>query len=359
MNTSERFENTDNLVRENYVELSRGGIHYLSSGPDDGPTIIFIHGWPELAISYRHQLPVFGALGFRTIAVDMPGSGKSVLHDKHEDYSMEKINADLIEFLDAIGEQKAVWIGHDWGSLIVWGIASHYPDRCHAVASLCVAYRWAECGIDHLISLVDRDAYPFEEHPFGPWDYWRFYLERFKDACSFFDNNVEKVFKALFVRGNPDAANEPAFTAGIFKAGGWFGGKPPEVDGIDPMVLDEVSHAAYVAAFKRTGFFGTDSYYMNTYTNAEYTKNSVNDGVLEMPVLFINGRYDYVCETERFANSGEAMRRYCKNLTAVNIDSGHWMQQEKPSKVNSAIAHWLATSAKIWPEMETPRWTPL
>ncbi|KKW90193.1 hypothetical protein YP76_22095 [Sphingobium chungbukense] len=346
-------------MTENYVDISRGGIRYLASGPTEGPLLIFIHGWPELAISYRHQLPIFGALGFRAVAVDMPGSGGSVVHKEQSDYSMEKINADLIEFLSALGRDKAVWIGHDWGSVMVWGIASHYPEHCHAVASLCVAYAWAERGIDHLISLVDRDFYPEATDPNGQWDYWRFYLERFDEACAFFDANVDKIFKGLFVRGDPAAADLPALTAGIFRAGGWFGGKPPEAEQIDPAVLDEIAHAAYVAAFKKTGFFGADSFYINTYTNVEYTDRSVNDGILEMPVLFLNAAYDYTCETQRFWRQGEAMRIRCKNLTAVNIKSGHWMQQEKPTEVNAAIAHWLATSAQIWAALPEPDWKPL
>ena len=77
----------------------------------DAPPIIFVHGWPELSISWRHQLPCFAALGFRAIAPDMRGYGRSTVHPRHEDYALEHIAADMIELLDGLGHEKAIWVG--------------------------------------------------------------------------------------------------------------------------------------------------------------------------------------------------------------------------------------------------------
>ena len=126
-------------VLENVARTARHASFYLSCGPNDGIPIIFVHGWPELSISWRHQLPVFAGLGYRCIAPDMRGYGRSSVYPRHEDYAQQEIVADMIELLDHLGARRAVWVGHDWGAPVVWGIAQHHPDRCHAVANLCSA----------------------------------------------------------------------------------------------------------------------------------------------------------------------------------------------------------------------------
>ncbi len=127
------------------------GVHstfYLACGPTDGPPVVFVHGWPELSISWRHQLPVMGALGFRAVAPDMRGYGASSVYQKHEDYAQQHIVGDMIGLLEHLEAESAVWIGHDWGSPVVWNLASHHPERCVAAASLCVPYRTLERGLD-------------------------------------------------------------------------------------------------------------------------------------------------------------------------------------------------------------------
>ena len=127
-------------VTEHVAASARHTTGYLACGPEDGPLLVFVHGWPELSISWRHQLPFFGALGFRAVAPDMRGYGRSSVYPRHEDYQLRESTADMIELLDSLGRERAVWIGHDWGSPVVWSLASQHPDRCHGVANLCVPY---------------------------------------------------------------------------------------------------------------------------------------------------------------------------------------------------------------------------
>ena len=100
-------------VSEHLVKTGDHQTSYLAAGPEDGPLIIFVHGWPELAISWRHQLPCFAALGFRAIAPDLRGYGGSTVYGRHEDYALENVAADMIGLQDALGQEKAVWVGHD------------------------------------------------------------------------------------------------------------------------------------------------------------------------------------------------------------------------------------------------------
>ena len=121
-------------VLEHTAQSKRHTSFYLACGSPAATPIIFLHGWPELSISWRHQLPVSGGLGFYAIAPDMRGYGRSSIYANHQDYALEEAVADMIELLDAIGAERAIWVGHDWGALVVWAIAQHHPERCHAVA---------------------------------------------------------------------------------------------------------------------------------------------------------------------------------------------------------------------------------
>jgi pimeloyl-ACP methyl ester carboxylesterase len=336
-------------VTEHVMKTPRHSSFYLACGPADGTPVIFVHGWPELSISWRHQMPCFAALGFRAIAPDMRGYGRSTVHPRHEDYAMEPIVADMIELLDSLGHQKAIWVGHDWGSPVVWGIASHHPDHCDGVANLCVPYFPKGFTAEAAIALIDRSIYPAAEFPAGQWEYQLFYRENFATAQAVFEANIEATLKALFRKGNPDAKGKPSRTAFVRRDGGWFGGKPSAPDlPRDADIVSEADLSTYVAALTRNGFRGPDSWYMNPDANRTFQDSSVNDGRLDMPVLFLHGEYDYTCATVtgRFA---EPMRQGCTDLTEVVVRTGHWMAQEDPVTVNAALARWIATKLpSVW-----------
>lgn len=338
-------------IEEFVVDTGDHQSFYLAAGPADGPLLIFVHGWPELAISWRHQLPCFASLGFRAIAPDLRGYGRSTIYERHEDYALELVVADMIGLLDTLGAQKAVWVGHDWGAPVVWSIASHHPDRCHGVANLCVPYYSLERGLDTCLGLIDRTIYPEDEFPLGQWEYQGFYEESFAAAIAPFDADPAKAIKALFRSGSPSGVGKPSRTAFVRKDGGWFRGaaEPPDVPR-DGEVISDTELSDYSEALSRNGFFGPSSYYMNHSANADYSARAVNGGVLEMPTLFIAAEYDFTCEciSSRLA---EPMHDHCLNLTSKVVQSGHWMAQEKPAEVNAALAQWLATSlTDVWPK---------
>ena len=339
-------------ITEHVVKKNSHTTFYLAAGPEDGPLIIFAHGWPELSISWRHQLPALAALGFRAIAPDMRGYGRSSVYSRHSDYAQEHIVRDMLDLLDSLGREKAVWVGHDWGSAAVWNIASHHPDRCHAVANLCVPYYTIERGLDHTLTLVDRDLYPENEFPAGQWDYMRYYEDSFAEAIAPMDANVYKFVKLLFRKGNPEGEGKRALAATARRNRGFFGGAEiPDLPRDDDVVTEE-DLSIYVAALEWNGFYGPSSWYMNHLVNAEYAKRAQNGGYLDMPVLFLNAQYDYVCECTH-SRLAEPMRTYCRNLMEETIRSGHWMAQEKPVEVNADLVKWLATAVtSVWPRQK-------
>lgn len=337
-------------VTEHFTKTARHASFYLACGPENGPLIILLHGWPELSHSWRHQLRSLAALGFRCIAPDMRGYGRSSIYQSHSDYALQHSVRDMRELLSSLGRDSAIWVGHDWGSPVVWSLASHHPECCHGIANLCVPYIAGGFAPANLIPLVNREIYPETTYPAGQWEYQLFYEEHFDRARATFEANIQNTVRALFRGGDPAGKGKPARTAEVRRDNGWFGGRE-EAPSFprDAAVISEEDLSIYTASLARTGFFGPHAWYMNSAANLAYATQAKNDGKLSLPVLFLHAAYDYNCETidSRLA---EPMRGDCADLDEVVVRSGHWMAQERPIEVNAAIAKWLATKLPdAWP----------
>ncbi|MFT3802639.1 MAG: alpha/beta hydrolase [Burkholderiaceae bacterium] len=337
-------------LTEHVCKTDRHTTHYLQGGPPDGPLLIFVHGWPELAVSWRAQLAAFAALGFRVVAPDMRGYGRSSVPERSDAYTMAEITQDMVELLAHLGRERAVWIGHDWGGPVVWSIASHHPARCAGVASLCVPYHPEGFAPSTLLPLIDRELYPADQYPAGQWDYQLYYIENLEKATRTLQADTVRTIKCLFRRGDPAGRDTQAVTAYLRKAGGWFGGAEVAPDfPRDDAVISEQDLHCYASALARNGFFGPDSWYVNPDANIAFARQAVDGGRLSMPVLFLHGSYDWICATQH-TRLADPMRAACDRLTEGVIASGHWMQQEKPVEVNAHLARWLATALPdYWP----------
>jgi pimeloyl-ACP methyl ester carboxylesterase len=337
-------------VTEHVAETPRHRTFYLSCGAADAPPIIFVHGWPELSLSWRHQLPCFASLGFRAIAPDMRGYGGSSVYARQEDYALEHTVADMLELLAALGRDKAVWVGHDWGAPVVWSLASHHPERCVAVANLCVPHFAHGFSPEHVLPYIARDIYPEAEYPVGQWDYMLHYEENFDATVREFEADVAATLRINFRKGNPERLGKPSPLAAIRKRGSWFGpaGRAPDTP-LDTDVLSEEDLEQYASALRRNGFFGPNAWYVNHRRNNDYAARSLDGGKLTLPVLYLHAKYDLTCET-LISRLAEPMRRDCTRLREAIVRSGHWMAQECPTAVNAAIARWLACDVpSAWP----------
>ncbi len=328
-------------ITEHDVRTERHTTHYLEAGPPGGPLLIFVHGWPALSIMWRGQLEHFAGLGYRCVAPDMRGYGRSSAPHERDAYALEQIVQDMVELLHALGAKSAIWIGHDWGSAVVWALAEHHPESCRAVVSLCVPYFANGFAPATVIPLVDRTVYPEAKYPAGQWDYQLFYEQDFEGARAAFEADLRATFKALYRSGSVKDKGKPSPTARITRDGGWFGGtgRAPDVPR-DTAVMSEDELDEYAAAFERTGFFGADAWYANNASNLAYAARASDGGVLRLPVLFVHARYDAVCETVD-ARLAEPMRRDCTDLTERVVDAGHWLPRERAAETNAAIEAWL------------------
>ena len=153
------------------METARHRTAWIEAGPKQGPLMIFLHGWPELGLVWRHQMEHFAGHGWRCVAPDMRGYGGSSRPESCAAYAVRELVADMVELHDSLGGAAAVWIGHDWGSAVAWSMASHHAGRCRGVASLCVPYFSRGLALPNFIPLIDRALYPAERYPVGQWDY--------------------------------------------------------------------------------------------------------------------------------------------------------------------------------------------
>ena len=154
-------------VLEHFAKSARHTTFFLSCGAPQATPIIFAHGWPELSISWREQLPAFAALGFRAIAPDMRGYGRSSVYPRHEDYALEEIVADMIQLLGRAGLRRrsgSVTIGDRRSS-------GRSPSTIRTSAT---AWRIFVCPTSPRVSrsrptvpLADRTVYPADKFPAG------------------------------------------------------------------------------------------------------------------------------------------------------------------------------------------------
>ena len=201
------------MLQERTLVTSRHRTAWLEAGPESGPLMVFVHGWPELGLVWRAQLERFAALGFRCVAPDMSGYGRSSIPTAIAAYALREIVGDMVELHSALGGSPAIWVGHDLGSPVVWSLASHHPRLCRAVVNLCVPYLARGFALPTLGALVDRQLYPEANYPVGQCNYWLHHREDFSSATRGYEGDVERTLGLLFRRATSRSVGRPALTA--------------------------------------------------------------------------------------------------------------------------------------------------
>lgn len=339
-------------ITEHEFTFETGKTRYLEAGPKEGPLLVFIHGWIAVAETWKPQLLAFSSLGFRVVAPDTRGYGGSTVTKNVRDYRLEQHSADMLALLKHLGRERAVWIGHDWGCGLVWGLVAHHPEVCAGVVCMTVPYRTLEFGLDRLVSIVNRDIYPKEKYPLGQWDYQAYHAESASRSEATLDADPENTIKCLYTKGDPASYGQPALTSEMRSNGGWWGEAdtapkmPLELTLLkdEPKMLEKLRDT-----LKNNGSFGPNAYYLNHEANKAYSEKSANNGILNMPVLFIAAKFDGICNSS-VSRFSEPMQQSCTDLTECTIDAGHWVALEKPQETSAAIVKWLVTKLPSqWP----------
>ena len=315
------------------------GIDLQLTEQGDGPPVVLCHGFPELSHSWRYQLPALASAGYRAIAPDMRGYGGSAHPTDVADYDIEHLTGDLVGLLDDLGVEQAVFVGHDWGAMVVWDMALLHPERVKAVVGISVPFiKWPMAPISLLkMAAGDNFMYILYFQEIGPAE-----RELEADPRRTMARTLWTVSGANL--GSMEAPPSP---------GGMVLPVPAAGTGFLTMMVDPPDQAArpswlsdadldiYGEAFGRSGFFGPLSYYRNLDRNWELTKDLPAERV-SMPALFIAGDRDPVITGN--PAGVEAMKELLPDLRDVVLvpGAGHWTQQEEPERVNAALLDFLA-----------------
>ena len=281
------------------------GVDLATVDEGAGEAVVFIHGFPELAYSWRHQVPALAAAGFRAIAYDQRGYGGSSKPEDVEAYGLLGLVADAIGLLDVLDIERATFVGHDWGSIVVWTAALLHPDRIDKVVSLNVPYRGYCAGFpstevirEHL---ADRFGYVLGFQEIGTTE-------------AAFENDPNAWLRAIYM--------------GI---------------AADPGFMTDADFALYRDAFTRGGLFGPLGPYRNIDANASATKHLANAPITQPALMLIADRDPILPPT-----IADGMGRWVSNLKVVPITgSGHWTQQEQPEQVNEALIRFLRRGSRL------------
>lgn len=294
-------------------------------GPKDGIPLVLCHGFPELAYSWRHQLPALAAAGYRAIAPDQRGYGGTSRPEKIEDYDMPHLTGDLAGLLDALGLKKAIFVGHDWGGLVVWAMPLLHLERVAGVIGVNTPF----------LPRAPMDPIALFRSAFGE-NMYIVYFQKPGVADAVLAKDVGKTFR-FFMRKNlvtaeayarlpKEERNLELVHALQSDEGKW----PGEV------LLNEEELAYFTGTFTRTGFTGGIDWYRNFTRNWELMEPY--EQKVDVPSLMIMAEDDVVLSPAM----ADGMERYVPNLEKVLIRRcGHWTQQEHPGEVNAAMIDWL------------------
>jgi pimeloyl-ACP methyl ester carboxylesterase len=313
--------------------INANGIKMRIAEMGKGPLVILVHGWPESWYSWRHQLPALAAAGYRAVAPDMRGYGKTDKPKAVEDYDIHHVTADLVGIVDALGEKSAILIGHDWGAIVSWQAMLLHPQRFTALVAMSVPYSGR--GQQSLTQSLQR--------AYGDNFYYILYFQEPGVAEKEFDADPRAILSRLYL--SPDSPREaPQVTDPKRAAGGWVPrlGAPKGL----PAWLTQADLDYYVAEFKGAGFRGGINYYRNFHRNWETTPQ-LSGVKITAPVLFVAGEKDVVIRGASAEALTNSMRNAVPGLREVKLfpNAGHWVQQERPAEVNQAIVAFLKANA--------------
>jgi len=303
--------------------------------------MIFLHGWPELSLVWRAQIDAFADDGWRCIAPDMRGYGGSSIPAATDAYTLEQVVRDVTELHDHLGGRPAIWVGHDWGSVVVGSLVSHEPSRSRGAVLISVPYFPTTNALPTLVPLVDRTIYPAAQYPDGQWDYYRYYTTHFASAVADLDADKAASLASIYRPGAPEKMGSPAANAMVTRHGGRFGAAhraPPTEP--DPALWPAADFDVLVGSFEAHGFRTPCAWYLNDDANIAYAAKAPNGGHLELPVLFVNGRYDQMNSIDG-NRLGDPMREACTDLSVANLPGAHWLPLECKAELVLAIRQWL------------------
>ncbi|MFM9607367.1 alpha/beta fold hydrolase [Streptomyces niveiscabiei] len=310
------------------VPSPAGRTHLVEQG--EGPLVLLVHGFPESWYSWRHQLPALAAAGYRAVAIDARGYGRSSRPAAVDAYRMLDLVADNVAVVEALGERSATIVGHDWGASIAAASALVRPDVFRAVGLLSVPY--TPPGGPRPSETFARMG--------GAEEFYVSYFQEPGRAEAEIEPDVRGWLAGFYAALSADTMPGPGGPDPHFVGpGGRLRDRFPA--GRLPAWLGEGELDVYAEEFERTGMTGA----LNRYRNMDRDWQDLAGfagAPLPQPSLFLGGGLD--ASTTWLADAIAAYPTTLPGLTACHVldGCGHFVQQERPRETNRILTDWLA-----------------
>jgi pimeloyl-ACP methyl ester carboxylesterase len=311
------------------VPSPAGRIHLVEQGR--GPLVLLVHGFPESWYSWRHQLTALAAAGYRAVAVDVRGYGRSSKPDEVAAYRMLELIEDNVAVVHALGEETAIIIGHDWGSAIAANSALVRPEVFSAVGLLSIPY--APRGGRRPSEVFARMG--------GEEEFYISYFQEPGRAEAEIEPDVRGWLAGIYAALSADTMPGPGMPDPHFAArGGTLRDRFPT--GRLPSWLSQDDLDVYAGEFERTGMSAA----LNRYRNMDRDWEDLapwDAAPIVQPSVFIGGALD--ASTTWLADAIDAYPVTLPGLVSSHLldGCGHWIQQERTDEVNRLLTGWLTS----------------
>ncbi|KAJ1292851.1 hypothetical protein BS78_01G021800 [Paspalum vaginatum] len=329
----EKEEGAAAIIRHRTVEANGISMHVAEAGAEGGsPAVVFLHGFPELWYSWRHQMEHLAARGYRCLAPDLRGYGRTTAPPDVASYSAFHVVGDVVALLDALRLHKVFVVGHDWGAIIAWYLCLFRPDRVTALVNTSVAFMrriFIRSG-DDPVKTTD-----FFNRTYGP----TYYICRFQEPGvaeqQFSPANARRLMRQIlcnrFTSGGSSQPEQPAVAA--------------EEEEALPAWLTEADVDHFASEFERTGFTGAINYYRNMDRNWELAAPWA-DAKVRVPTRFIVGdgdlTYHYPGIQDYIHKGGFKADVPMLEDVVVVPGAGHFVQQERADEVSDHIFDFIS-----------------
>jgi pimeloyl-ACP methyl ester carboxylesterase len=313
-------------VTHRMIETNGIRLHVAEQG--EGPLVILCHGFPECWYSWRHQLPALAKAGFRAVAPDLRGYGRSDRPEAVEQYTILHDIGDIVGLVDALGAKQAVIAGHDIGAPIAWQAALLRPDRFRAVIALGVPFRPRAFGG----SVPPTTLMPRNENAV----FYQLFLQT-PEAEAALGRDLRRTFRSQFYALSGDKPlSEGGFAGGMMPRKGSLLTNPVSL----PSWITESDVDVYVAEYTRSGLRGPLSWWRNVDRSWELLA-AFDGAAVTVPALYMAGERDFIVPVFQQAIARQPTLVPKLRRTIMLPACGHWTQQERAIEVSAAMIDFL------------------
>jgi pimeloyl-ACP methyl ester carboxylesterase len=314
-------------VAHRMIETNGIRLHVAELG--EGPLVILCHGFPECWYSWRHQLRALAKAGFRAVAPDLRGYGRSDRPEELEKYTILHDIGDIVGLVDALGAERAVIAGHDVGATIAWQAALLRPDRFRAVIALSVPFRPRGFGG----SVPPTTLMPRNEDAV----FYQLFLQT-PEAEAALGRDLRRTFRSQVysLSGDRPPSVGGGFPAGMEPRKGAALTDPASL----PAWITESDIDVYIAQFTRSGFRGPLGWYRNVDRSWELL-GPFAGATVTIPALYMAGDRDFVAavNSESIAKQSTMVPKLRPAIMLAGC--GHWTEQERAPEVSAAMIDFL------------------